>query len=160
MRLDHLLSKEHCLQGLVVLVVPEPGLSPSVGQRVLMGGTSIMWRRPGHRVSSTGCSPPSGGVGSGTGSVGRVRCRDTLLGPEGSGDMGLWPRRRWSSGVWVCAGWFLLVVGPADSSGCPGLGVGCRLYVENFTVDASIFVVFKFLRAHGGCLGTRNRRRT
>jgi len=26
-------------------------------------------------------------------------------------------------------------------------------------VDASIFVA-KFLRAHGGCLGTRNRRRT
>jgi hypothetical protein len=35
-------------------------------------------------------------------------------------------------------------------------GVGCRLYVENYTVDASIFVA-KFLRAHGGCLGTRNR---
>ena len=37
--------------------------------------------------------------------------------------------------------------------------IGCRLYVENYTVDASIFVA-KFLRAHGGCLGTRNRRRT
>ena len=30
------------------------------------------------------------------------------------------------------------------------------LYLENCTVDASIFVV-KFLRAHGGCLGTRSR---
>ena len=58
------------------------------------------------------------------------------------------------------AGWFLLVVGPADGMTFVVLGVGCRLYVENFTVDASIFVVFKFLRAHGGCLGTRNRRRT
>jgi hypothetical protein len=53
----------------------------------------------------------------------------------------------------------LLVVGPAEHAGCPVWGVGCRLYVENFTVDASIFVA-KFLRAHGGCLGTRNRRRT
>ena len=31
--------------------------------------------------------------------------------------------------------------------------------VENCTVDASIFVV-KLLRAYGGCLGTRSRRRT
>ena len=64
------------------------------------------------------------------------------------------------SGCVVCAGWFLLVVGLADGMTFVVLGVGCRLYVENFTVDASIFVVFKFLRAHGGCLGTRNRRRT
>ncbi len=35
-------------------------------------------------------------------------------------------------------------------------GVWVRSLFENFTVDASIFVV-KFLRAHGGCLGTRNR---
>ncbi len=39
--------------------------------------------------------------------------------------------------------------------------VGCVVVVgwcfENYTVDASIFVVVKFLRAHGGCLGTRNR---
>ena len=40
---------------------------------------------------------------------------------------------------------------------------GCRVVVgvgwcfENCTVDASIFVVVKFLRAHGGCLGIRNR---
>ena len=62
--------------------------------------------------------------------------------------------------VVVCAGWFLLVVGLIDGTALVVSGVGCRLYVENFTVDASIFVVFKFLRAHGGCLGTRNRRRT
>ena len=30
------------------------------------------------------------------------------------------------------------------------------VFVENCTVDASIFVV-KLLRAHGGCLGTRSR---
>ena len=34
-----------------------------------------------------------------------------------------------------------------------------RPHLENCTVDASIFVV-KLLRAHGGCLGTRSRRRT
>jgi hypothetical protein len=34
--------------------------------------------------------------------------------------------------------------------------VGFRLLFENCTVDASIFVA-KFLRAHGGCLGTRSR---
>ena len=34
--------------------------------------------------------------------------------------------------------------------------VGLRLLFENCTVDASIFVA-KFLRAHGGCLGTRSR---
>jgi hypothetical protein len=32
---------------------------------------------------------------------------------------------------------------------------GCALF-ENYTVDASIFVV-KLLRADGGCLGTRSR---
>ena len=33
-----------------------------------------------------------------------------------------------------------------------------RLYFENFTVDASIFVVNnKLLSAHGGCLGIESR---
>jgi hypothetical protein len=36
-----------------------------------------------------------------------------------------------------------------------GVVAGC-VFVENCTVDASIFVV-KLLRAHGGCLGTRSR---
>jgi hypothetical protein len=31
-----------------------------------------------------------------------------------------------------------------------------RPYLENCTVDASIFVA-KLIRAHGGCLGTRSR---
>ena len=53
----------------------------------------------------------------------------------------------------VCGGWGCVV------AGVPG---GGWLLVENCTVDASIFVAcfVKFLRAHGGCLGTRNRRRT
>ena len=58
-----------------------------------------------------------------------------------------------------CRFCFFWLVGPADLSAGAGGVVGCRLYVENFTVDASIFVA-KFLRALGGCLGTRNRRRT
>lgn len=39
---------------------------------------------------------------------------------------------------------FLLVVGPAEHAALSVWGVGCRLYVENFTVDASIFVVSSF----------------
>ena len=70
-----------------------------------------------------------------------VGVRDTLLGPEGSDDthvlvtVALGVAGCW----WVCAGWFLLVVGLADARVFARVGVGCRLYVENFTVDASIF---------------------
>jgi hypothetical protein len=76
----------------------------------------------------------------------------TLLGPEGSGA---------SSGAF-CSG---LTCWPYRLISCVGgvvgglVVVGFRPYFENYTVDASIFVA-KFLRAHGGCLGTRNRRRT
>ena len=70
-----------------------------------------------------------------------VGVRDTLLGPEGSDDthvlvtVALGVAGCW----WVCAGWFLLVVGLTDARVFARVGVGCRLYVENFTVDASIF---------------------
>ena len=37
-----------------------------------------------------------------------------------------------------------------------GRGERDRPYLENCTVDASIFVA-KLVRAHGGCLGTRSR---
>lgn len=38
------------------------------------------------------------------------------------------------------------------------MGFGYRPHFENFTVDASIFVVInKLLRAIGGCLGTKSR---
>ena len=50
-----------------------------------------------------------------------------------------------SGWVWWC-GWVVVAV---------GVGVS-RVLFENCTVDASIFVV-KFVRAHGGCLGTRSR---
>jgi hypothetical protein len=58
----------------------------------------------------------------------------------------------------VVVGW--LGPGPGHTASVVDVGAGRisghRLYVENYTVDASIFVA-KFLRAHGGCLGTRNR---
>ena len=97
-------------------------------------------------------SPWVGEVVEGRRGVGVVS--GTLLGPEGPGPVVscvcLW--------VGVGGGWWLvaLVVGLVDLSAGAGGGAGCRLYVENFTVDASIFVA-KILRALGGCLGTRNR---
>ena len=67
----------------------------------------------------------------------------TLLGPEGSLTVGgrvFCADRRRPLLVWGCS------------------GSGCRPCVENFTVDASIFVVInKLLRAIGGCLGTKSR---
>ena len=77
---------------------------------------------------------------------------DTLLGPEETGllfDPLCWGRE--CRFLWVCGPlvyWFVLV------------GWGCWLLFENCIVDASIFfvaLVFKFLRAHGGCLGIRSR---
>ena len=70
-----------------------------------------------------------------------VGVRDTLLGPEGSGDTHVLVTVALEGCrlLVVCAGWFLLVVGLADGMTLVVPGVGCRLYVENFTVDASIF---------------------
>ena len=63
----------------------------------------------------------------------------TLLGPEGSLTFGGWLSVRTDAGAFGCR-------------------VGFRPCVENFTVDASIFVVCnKLLRAIGGCLGTKSR---
>lgn len=98
----------------------------------------------------------------------------TLLGPEGPGF--LLTRECW---------WGLGLTGPSLGQGEPTVVVGecwCRSYVENYTVDASIFeitrdddhlrvvvvdesiailiFVVKFLRANGGCLGIWSRRRT
>ena len=84
----------------------------------------------------------------------------TLLGPERTGDVGtfgclvacffLGPSLvSASAGVLPRVGLLVSGVGGA-------CGWGFRLLFENCTVDASIFVA-KFLRAHGGCLGTRSR---
>jgi hypothetical protein len=77
----------------------------------------------------------------------------TLLGPERTGMGGAV-----ASLVFVC----LFRAGLLSNRFQGFLGVGggvglvCGLLFENCTVDASIFVA-KFLRAHGGCLGTRSR---
>lgn len=93
---------------------------------------------------------------------------DTLLGPEGMtvwlflGPCALRCRVvRWGGG---CLAWLAsytgccccaLVVGVGWCCWC-GVVVAGGLFVENYTVDASIFVV-KLSRADGGCLGTRSR---
>src|ERR1035437_1820588 len=106
-----------------------------------------------HRLFGTGCSVGCEywffllGLGRGKWRIGWV-VSGTLLGPEGSGVF--------CSGFSVRA----LLAGVLLPFGVVALVcVGFRPYFENYTVDASIFVA-KFLRAHGGCLGTRNRRRT
>jgi hypothetical protein len=77
----------------------------------------------------------------------------TLLGPEGSD----------ASSAFLWASPVPVPQAPPFLGGCCWRGplVGCRPYFENYTVDASIFVSIicgpKILRAHGGCLGTRNR---
>ena len=95
-------------------------------------------------------APPFGGGGRGpwVGAGGVVL--GTLLGPEGSDRLVRWPFL-YGPGPGFIPRPALFVCG----CGWP-VRIGCRLYVENYTVDASIFVA-KFLRAHGGCLGTRNR---
>ena len=74
----------------------------------------------------------------------------TLLGPEGTG-----------GGCFDTLRVFFLWAGLPSNCfglrpGCVVVLVGFGLLFENCTVDASIFVA-KFLRAHGGCLGTRSR---
>ena len=121
----------------------------------------------------------------------------TLLGPEETGShhrfwgVGLFHvfvkglAAGWGGGGWLSFGWWRTHHGLHEllvRLGCPGdwgLGLwwwavtGCgggRLFLENCTVDASIFVrikdlffvlcnfiVVKFLRAQGECLGTRSR---
>jgi hypothetical protein len=88
-----------------------------------------------------------GGAGRGPWVVWGWWLPGTLLGPEGSG--------RFGSVAFLVGPGPGFIPRPVGGCGWP-VGIGCRLYVENYTVDASIFVA-KFLRAHGGCLGTRNR---
>ena len=105
-------------------------------------------------------TPCLGGCGK-TGRVGGWGGQGILLGPEATSPcFGVWGFGVWQSRAayqtssvcegfpvrGACSGWVLVV----------GVGVGgCALF-ENYTVDASIFVV-KLLRADGGCLGTRSR---
>ena len=77
----------------------------------------------------------------------------TLLGPERTGIGGAvrFPFLFVSFSGPACCQTAATVVGVGG-----GVGLVFGLLFENCTVDASIFVA-KFLRAHGGCLGTRSR---
>ena len=134
MRLDHLLSKEPsaCLLWVGPSIVCH---GPPV---VVGGGGRWLWRRGW--------------------------LWDTLLGPEGTNPtppvQGAFPGSGGGCVFWmvICA---LVAKLVRRWSALVGSGwvvaVGCGwLFVENCTVDASIFVV-KLVRAHGGCLGTRSR---
>ncbi len=93
---------------------------------------------------------------------------DTLLGPEGM-TVGCFLGRVLCGAVWcggVAVAWrgWLRIPDAAVVPSWWGVGWCCwcgvvvagGLFVENYTVDASIFVV-KLSRADGGCLGTRSR---
>ena len=119
-----------------------------VPRQVLTGGTSISWRRHGS-AASTG---PSFFGGAGEGSR-VVVVSGTLLGPEGSGSLfgASLLGRVTGLGLHRLVEPFRLCVSPGVCGGWWGWGrrrcaVGDRPYVENYTVDASIFVcsqVFK-----------------
>src|SRR3954451_6383601 len=85
-----------------------------------------------------------------------------LLGPEGAGHLRggrPQPGCRWH---FVPAAWETDRSSARTTRTCGHAAMSwdrARPYLENCTVDASIFVA-KLLRAHGGCLGTRSRRRT
>ena len=153
MRLDHLLSKEHWHP------LGCPG-SPITTVRVVgvAHGWIIDYLASRTTVAGKYWSPPPFGV---VGSVGSWWwwwvVSGTLLGPEGSDASSAFLWASPASRTTVASPFFVGLL-------WRGHVVGCCPYFENYTVDASIFVSIicrpKFLRAHGGCLGTRNRRRT
>jgi hypothetical protein len=124
-RLDHLLSKE-LLQFRSSGRLPEPLLGRMFRGGLLKGGTLMMCCRivPVSQYARLR-------VGSLAG-VGMVAC--TLLGPEGSTPLGR--GRSCKASTVVLVGRFL---GLLALSGCGRWAGECRPYVENYTVDASIF---------------------
>ena len=88
-------------------------------------------------------------------STGGGEASDTLLGPEGSGCLQLD-----LFGPVYGLGPTLPVKPPGTSvlGRCWGWGGAARILRTTQWTRASLWL--KFLRAHGGCLGTRNRRRT
>ena len=159
MRLDHLLSKE---------LYPLQGVRRFCGRSchggVLMGGT---------------LTSSSSRLGAGASTASHLR----VGGRNASGSVGVVWTRCWVLKVQLCcsfedqgphrvalrcrvvgvvvgtgllrtgSGGFLRGVGWVSGGGGGRLS---RPFLENCTVDASIFVV-KLVRAHGGCLGTRSR---
>ena len=129
MRLDHLLSKEHW--------PPRRSRAWSwtnASRQVLKGGTSISWRRRDVRRPSTG---PRAVERADTASRRLARC---------------WVLRARAkarpSGVGLRPAWTPPNDEPPPLAEGVDSKVGCRPYVENYTVDASIFVaqVFKGAR--------------
>jgi hypothetical protein len=159
-RLDHLLSKEHWSSSVA------RGCSWSwVGSRsgchcltVRVGVTLWVERRPSRCSWLVVASTARGVRLVGVEGVAGRGCRGsrTLLGPEAT-LVGVWSCRvtGLQTGSWSLLWWVWVLVGVAG---------GVWLLFENCTVDASIFVLgfcgLKFIRAQGGCLGTRSRRRT
>ena len=145
MRLDHLLSKEHLARTRWVL-----GPDPRSG-RTLLGRCS----RVEHWLVDLGpCSAVE--YSRQLSFEGVARRWERLLGMEDWVEARCWVLREQPATV------VGLTIGPAlrcTTSTCRGRrrveGWG-RPFLENCTVDASIFVV-KLVRAHGGCLGTRSR---
>ena len=92
-------------------------------------------------------------------SVGGWLVSDTLLGPEGSGAsldlMAGTPDVCWGWWLWASPGGGLR---DGVLVGMTGWWGTARMLRTTQWTRASLWL--KFLRAHGGCLGTRNRRRT
>ena len=158
MRLDHLLSKEQLAQAIVLqntgyrvqshISGERPGVASSLVEHWLFG-LIVSQRQLVHLLA--------GGT-----LTAMAAWPSTLLGPEGTDvlwsalrlDRPLAERPR-SRAIYARS------LGRRANRGTRRSRARYRPYFENCIVDASIIsVVAKLLRAHGGCLGTRSRRRT
>lgn len=148
MRLDHLLSKEHI-----------PSLVDGVPSGVQ---TDRVWVCGAQRIVELLVKTPSA-LRLVSLSTARVfECGKAALTVRAGGVFGtlLGPERTPARGCLEEANGPVLLLAFIPPAVKVGSGVawcgGVWLFFENYTVDASIFVV-KLLRAYGGCLGTRSR---
>ena len=130
MRLDHLLSKEHqlaavrrCCPGRLFRGRPFSGRHCSLVERRLFGLLSL------RELVSTATRLVFGRVQRGTSSTERGSASGTLLGPEGS-----------SRSIPLGPSTLLELPGRSMRPGKRGSRGWHRPYLENYTVDASIFV--------------------
>jgi hypothetical protein len=180
-RLDHLLSKEHLTPAPPLWwgVVCRASLRACGPEEVLEGGTSVRRRSC---LAWPQYSLPGGG-GNGSGGCGWCLARCWVLRDQGfrasavcwcvlpvGGGVGFWFLRVWVAGPAVVVGVVALLVRAVPRCtarlfpvwGWVGFGAGVgvvavrSLRTAQWTRASLIFVV-KFLRAHGGCLGTRSR---